>query len=201
MAPLSDKILMSFPLKPVLTEANLPDQKGKVFIVTGSSGDIGKTLAAIVYGKNSVVYMAASSKAKSEAAIDEIRRGQRRPRATTCSRGTNSLGPLLFTKLLYPLLASTAAIGPKQGASTRVIWVSSSGAQSAPSPPMDFDNIDYRVHDKSPFTKHFRSKAGNIFLAREMARRSEEARDGVICVVRTRESNLPQTKTPWSSDR
>ncbi|KAL8381988.1 hypothetical protein RB595_005987 [Gaeumannomyces hyphopodioides] len=237
MAPLSDKIRMIFPPKPVLTEANLPGQEGKVFIVTGSSGGIGKTVAAILYGKNSVVYMAARSKAKCEAAIDEIRRkypnstgrleflhldladlstikasaeaflaresrldvlwnnagvmasppGTKTVQGHDLQLGTNNLGPFLFTKLLYPLLVSTAAAvaaaGGEQTSSTRVVWVSSNGAQSAPSPPMDFDNIDYRLRDETPLTKYFRSKAGNIFHARELARRSKEAGDGVISVA------------------
>ncbi|KAL8408548.1 hypothetical protein RB594_007109 [Gaeumannomyces avenae] len=235
MATLCDKIRMVFPPKPVLTESNLPDQEGKVFIVTGSSGGIGKTVAAMLYGKNSVVYMAARSKAKCEAAIDEIRRkypsstgrleflhldladlstikasaetflaresrldvlwnnagvmaspaGSKTVQGYDLQLGTNNLGPFLFTKLLYPLLVSTAAAvaGSEHASSTRVVWVSSNGAQSAPTPPVDFGNIDYSIRDETPFNKYFRSKAGNIFHARELARRSKEASDGVISVA------------------
>ncbi|KAL8297740.1 hypothetical protein RB601_002984 [Gaeumannomyces tritici] len=236
MATLCDKIRMVFPPKPVLTESNLPDQEGKVFIVTGSSGGIGKAVAAMLYGKNSVVYMAARSKAKCEAAIDEIRRkypsstgrleflhldladlstikasaetflaresrldvlwnnagvmaspaGSKTVQGYDLQLGTNNLGPFLFTKLLYPLLVSTAAAavaGSEHASSTRVVWVSSNGAQSAPTPPVDFGNIDYSIRDETPFNKYFRSKAGNIFHARELARRSKEASDGVISVV------------------
>ncbi|EJT78396.1 hypothetical protein GGTG_03497 [Gaeumannomyces tritici R3-111a-1] len=236
MATLCDKIRMVFPPKPVLTESNLPDQEGKVFIVTGSSGGIGKAVAAMLYGKNSVVYMAARSKAKCEAAIDEIRRkypsstgrleflhldladlstikasaetflaresrldvlwnnagvmaspaGSKTVQGYDLQLGTNNLGPFLFTKLLYPLLVSTVAAavaGSEHASSTRVVWVSSNGAQSAPTPPVDFGNIDYSIRDETPFNKYFRSKAGNIFHARELARRSKEASDGVISVV------------------
>jgi len=60
--------------KPVLTETNLPDQSGKVFIVTGANSGVGKELATILYSHNAKVYVAARSKEKSEAAIEEMRK-------------------------------------------------------------------------------------------------------------------------------
>lgn len=61
------------PPAPVLTEANLPDQSNKVFIVTGSSGGLGKELVKILYQKNAKVYVAARSETKALAAIQEVK--------------------------------------------------------------------------------------------------------------------------------
>ncbi|KAM5344639.1 hypothetical protein ACJ41O_013174 [Fusarium nematophilum] len=63
-----------FPPKPTFTEANLPDQSGKVFVVTGSSGGVGKELLKILYSKNATVYLAARSEPKALAEIEEAKR-------------------------------------------------------------------------------------------------------------------------------
>ncbi|KLP13238.1 short-chain alcohol dehydrogenase [Fusarium fujikuroi] len=54
------------PNKPPLTEKNLPNQKGKVFLVTGASGGLGKLLVDILYQHNGKVYLAARSQSKTE---------------------------------------------------------------------------------------------------------------------------------------
>ncbi|KAF2722958.1 NAD(P)-binding protein [Polychaeton citri CBS 116435] len=59
--------------KPTLTESNLPDQTGRVFIVTGGYAGVGKELCKILYGKNGTVYIAGRSKQKADSAVDEIR--------------------------------------------------------------------------------------------------------------------------------
>ncbi|KAG9252683.1 short-chain dehydrogenase [Emericellopsis atlantica] len=56
-----------------LTEKNLPDQTGKVFIVTGSSSGVGRELAQILYSHNAKVYVAARSASKAAAAIQSIK--------------------------------------------------------------------------------------------------------------------------------
>ncbi|KAI1028182.1 hypothetical protein LB504_012493 [Fusarium proliferatum] len=61
------------PNKPPLTEKNLPDQKGKVFLVTGASGGLGKLLVDILYQHNGKVYLAARSQSKTEEVIKEIK--------------------------------------------------------------------------------------------------------------------------------
>ncbi|KAF5266169.1 hypothetical protein FOXYS1_3003 [Fusarium oxysporum] len=48
---------------------NLPDQKGKVFLVTGASGGLGKLLVDILYRHNGKVYLAARSQSKTEEVI------------------------------------------------------------------------------------------------------------------------------------
>lgn len=94
--------------------------------------------------------------------------------------GTNNLGHFLFTKLLHPILAKTAASAPPN--SVRVVWVSSSAAQFAPNPPIDLENIDYKKKDESAWSKYARSKAGNVVHGAEFARRTKG--EGMISVVR-----------------
>ncbi|KAJ5679256.1 steroid dehydrogenase [Penicillium macrosclerotiorum] len=60
-----------FPPAPTLTEANLPTQKGKVFIVTGGYSGIGFELCTILYEAGGKVYLAGRSEEKS---LDAIRR-------------------------------------------------------------------------------------------------------------------------------
>ncbi|OJZ90818.1 hypothetical protein ASPFODRAFT_57077 [Aspergillus luchuensis CBS 106.47] len=76
------------PNKPTLTEKNLPDQTGKVFIVTGASGGLGKLLTKILYQHNGKVYLAARSETKTKEAIEEI-----------TAAHPSSKGELLFLKL------------------------------------------------------------------------------------------------------
>lgn len=58
--------------QPQLTEANLPDQTGKVVIITGGYAGVGQKLAQILYDKNATVYIAGRSKSKADQAIAEI---------------------------------------------------------------------------------------------------------------------------------
>ncbi|KID72775.1 Short-chain dehydrogenase/reductase [Metarhizium brunneum] len=59
--------------KPVLTEDNLPDQSGKVHIVTGGYAGIGKELSTILYQHNAVIYIAGRNEEKATTAIEEIK--------------------------------------------------------------------------------------------------------------------------------
>ncbi|KAI1761904.1 hypothetical protein GGR53DRAFT_503725 [Hypoxylon sp. FL1150] len=61
-----------FPPKPNFTEADVPSQAGKVFLITGGASGIGFELAKILYGKNGRVYIAGRSQAKAEQAIKDI---------------------------------------------------------------------------------------------------------------------------------
>ncbi|KAH7333416.1 short-chain dehydrogenase [Rhexocercosporidium sp. MPI-PUGE-AT-0058] len=61
-----------FPPKPTLTEKTLPDQSGKVFIVTGGASGLGFELVNILYARNGKVYLAGRSKTKALAAIKAI---------------------------------------------------------------------------------------------------------------------------------
>ncbi|KAH9206604.1 short-chain dehydrogenase [Leptodontidium sp. 2 PMI_412] len=61
-----------FPPKPTLTEKTLPDQSGKVFIVTGGASGLGFELVNILHARNGKVYLAGRSEAKALAAIEAI---------------------------------------------------------------------------------------------------------------------------------
>lgn len=59
---------------PALTEKNLPNQSGRVHIVTGGYAGCGKELSKLLYQKNATVYVAGRSQDKGEAAIEEIKK-------------------------------------------------------------------------------------------------------------------------------
>ncbi|MCJ1386436.1 hypothetical protein MMC17_009562 [Xylographa soralifera] len=61
-----------FPPRAKLTEKNLDDQTGKVFLITGASTGVGEQLAAILYGHNAKVYIAARSEENGSKAIKRI---------------------------------------------------------------------------------------------------------------------------------
>ena len=214
---------------PPLTEKNLPDQTGKVHIVTGANSGVGEQLMQILYEKNATVYVAARSQDKADAAIasakskypastgrlafisvdlsdlrtikpavDAFLAREKRldvlvnnagvmfpPADVTSAQGhemqmaTNCLGPFLLTKLLTPILKTTAKTAPKD--SVRVIWASSL-ANNLFSPyggvPLDKETgpKDYNTQ-----TNYGQSKTGNQFYAAEFHR--QHAADGIVSVT------------------
>ncbi|KAE8381858.1 hypothetical protein BDV26DRAFT_254758 [Aspergillus bertholletiae] len=109
--------------------------------------------------------------------------------------GTNVIGPFLFTKLLHPALVRAAVESPPN--SVRVVWLSSSAVKIAPHPAIDFSNMDYQK-DEGAWTKYARSKAANVLLAVEFARRSEK--DGVGSITLdpgTAITDLQRTMPCW----
>lgn len=93
--------------------------------------------------------------------------------------GTNNVAPFLFTKLLTPILASTAKASPP--GAVRVVWTSSSAAEGiSPTNGVDLANLDYKT-DKSAWHKYGVSKAGNVLHSKEFAKKY--AGDGIISVV------------------
>ncbi|KAE8312450.1 hypothetical protein BDV41DRAFT_300793 [Aspergillus transmontanensis] len=231
--------------EPPLTEANLSDQTGKTFIVTGATSGYGLHLATILYQHGGKVYLAARNASRAQSVIDDITRrypeskGQLvylqldlgdlstikksaeeflakesklhvlwnnagvmiPPQGSTTAQGyelqlgTNVIGPFLFTKLLYPALARAAADSPPS--SVRVVWLSSSAVRMAPTPAIDFSNMDYHK-DEGAWTKYGRSKAANVLLAVEFARRYEK--DGVASITLdpgTSMTDLQRTMPCW----
>lgn len=77
-----------FPPKPTLTEANLPSQKGKVFIVTGGYSGVGFELCKILYQAGGKVYLAGRSEAKALQVTADIKTGS-----------PNSEGDIVFLPL------------------------------------------------------------------------------------------------------
>ncbi|KAJ1323631.1 retinol dehydrogenase 12 [Microdochium nivale] len=87
-----------FPIKPQLTEKTLPDQSGKVFMVTGGSSGVGKELVGILYQHNARIYIATRSQSRCEAAMAEIRAAH-----------PSSRGQLIFLSLQLDDLATIKA--------------------------------------------------------------------------------------------
>ena len=59
---------------PPLTEKNLPDQQGKVYLITGSNTGVGYQLCSILYQHNAKVYIAARTESKALSAIESIKK-------------------------------------------------------------------------------------------------------------------------------
>lgn len=95
--------------------------------------------------------------------------------------GTNVLGHYLFATLLVPLLVSTAESAP--AGSVRTVWVSSSAHYMAPkNGGINWDDINYTKDIKGAllWEAYGQSKAGDIILGREFARRYGDS--GVVSV-------------------
>ncbi|KAI9872126.1 MAG: hypothetical protein M1830_002045, partial [Pleopsidium flavum] len=73
---------------PPLTEQNVPDLTGKVFIVTGANSGCGFELAKLTYQKNGSVYVAGRSPERCGSAIEKIK-----------TEFSTSSGTLVFLKL------------------------------------------------------------------------------------------------------
>lgn len=95
----------------------------------------------------------------------------------------NCFGPYLFTKLLHPVIESTAKSSPT--GSVRVIWLGSLMIQlMAPKGGMDLDNLDYKKKWLDEYTRYSASKAGNLFIGSEWGRR--DADNGILHLVSRR---------------
>jgi retinol dehydrogenase-12 len=93
--------------------------------------------------------------------------------------GTNNVGTFLFTKLLTPILISTAkTVLPS---TVRVVWVSSSGAELLGEKGLGvpMDNLDYHI-EKDTRYKYGVSKAGNYLHGVEFAKRYKA--QGVVSI-------------------
>ncbi|GME26200.1 Short-chain dehydrogenase [Neofusicoccum parvum] len=101
--------------------------------------------------------------------------------------GTNCLGPYLFTQLLLPILQKTAAISAPN--SVRVTWAASVAIDFAPEHGMAWnDKKKCPVNHANSSINYAQSKAGNLFLASEFARRL--GRDTGIVSVAYNPGNL-----------
>ncbi|KAL2785354.1 hypothetical protein BJX66DRAFT_315054 [Aspergillus keveii] len=232
---------------PSLTETNLPDQSGKVFIVTGASSGYGLLLVTVLYKCNGTVYLAARDTTKLQQITKDLRsrfpnskgqvhffaldftdlttikkaadeflsresklhvlwhnagvmippQGSKTKQGYELQLGTHNVGPTLLTKFLYPALKNAAADPGTAKDSVRVVWVSSVVVSGAPTPAIDFDNLDYHV-DEGAWVKYRRSKAGNILQAVAFAERAKD--DGIASVTLdpgVAMTNLQRTMPGW----
>lgn len=95
----------TFPPKPTFFENDIPDQSGRVFIVTGGSSGCGFETAKAVYNLNGCVYIAGRSAKNAEEAIQQIKSSHPAPHQTV-QRGK---GTLYFLKLDLDDLSSIKA--------------------------------------------------------------------------------------------
>ena len=217
-----------------MTEENIPSQRGRVFIVTGSASGIGRHLVAMLYRAGGKVYVAGRSEVKARQSIDTIvnesKESQRPDRGNEDDNGmgtleylhlelddlstiaasadqlkskesrldvlwnnagvslppvgsvskqghelqmaTNCLGPLLFTKMLLPLMQQTAAKreNPLAAGAVRIVWTSSQMVElSAPTGAMDLTELETPSKDQA--RNYVNSKTGNWFLAVELGQK------------------------------
>ena len=99
---------------------------------------------------------------------------------------TNILGPFLFTKLLLPILKSTANLPDTPKDSVRVCWAASSAVDILSPKPggIKFKGVDsgFEPDDfgaNTPTSAYGVSKAANVLLGAEFGRRNGD-RDGVL---------------------
>ena len=107
--------------------------------------------------------------------------------------GTNCVGPFLFTKLLTPTLALTAA--SELPGSVRVVWVSSIATELySVKYGMDVRKLRGKEYEGNPDSLEMYgiSKAGNYFHAVEYARRHKS--EGIVSVVSFKNMPPPEQR-------
>ena len=93
--------------------------------------------------------------------------------------GTNCLGPFLFNHFLEEILRRTAASAPPN--SVRVVWLASMIAVSTPHGGVLWNEKTHQPQVlKNAMENYMASKAGNVFLASECAKRLGS--DGIISI-------------------
>ncbi|KAF5337983.1 hypothetical protein D9758_014325 [Tetrapyrgos nigripes] len=207
----------TFPPKPKWTTKDMPDLSGKVIIVTGGNTGIGKETVKALLEHNAKVYLAARSRAKAEAAIEELRKetgreaiwlqldladlasvkaaatefsskeselhvlfnnaGVMAPKIEDLTTqgydlqfGTNVLGHFYFTKLLLPILLSTARRSPDGKA--RIVNTSSNAHTGCNKLNHDsFRDGTVRRKMSGLMDLYAQSKLGKVMFSNELARR------------------------------
>ena len=113
------------------------------------------------------------------AGIQSHIKGQKSPQGHELQLAVNNIGTFMFTKLLTPLLSTTAKKEPS--GTVRVVWVSSAGAELG-SPPggIDLSNLDFH-NEIAPLMQYSVTKAGNYLQSTEFAKRYKN--DGIVSVA------------------
>ncbi|KAF3482726.1 short-chain dehydrogenase [Arthroderma uncinatum] len=114
---------------------------------------------------------------------------------TELQLATNCLGPFLFTQLLLPLLE--AAAETSSPGSVRVIWLGSQIVElSAPQGGIVMSELTSPPQDQT--RTYITSKAGNMFLASELARRVGQSHNIVSVSLNPGAANTNLLRySPW----
>jgi len=107
-----------FPPNASLTEANLPSQTGKVFIVTGGASGIGLALSTILYHSGGKVYIAGRSRPNFDAAVTQIKTSP--PPTTSSPVGSLHYLPLQLDDL--STIKESVALFTSQETKLDVLW-------------------------------------------------------------------------------
>ncbi|CAI6088212.1 unnamed protein product [Clonostachys chloroleuca] len=161
------------PPKPAFTERNIPDQYGRVFIVTGGSSGCGYEIAKAVFNLNGHVHIAERSADKAQAAIDKTKA---EPFASNHSV-TSGKGIIEFLQLDLDDLASikaSAATFLSRESRLDVIWHNAGiGGGAQGSTTVQGFETHLRVNALGPFLfQHFLTP-----LCLETAARSDTLRN------------------------
>ncbi|PSN75119.1 NAD(P)-binding protein [Corynespora cassiicola Philippines] len=65
-----------YPPRPAFTDANIPNQNGRIFLITGANSGIGFELAKLLYKTGATIYMAGRSGPRLREAINAIKTSQ-----------------------------------------------------------------------------------------------------------------------------
>ncbi|KAJ4360754.1 short-chain alcohol dehydrogenase [Didymosphaeria variabile] len=103
----------------------------------------------------------------------------RTPQGYEMNLGVNNVGTFLLTKLLTPILVSTAQT--ESPGVVRVVWVSSTiDLAAAKNVGVPLDDLEYRKKEVPGMNRYGLSKTGNWLHAVEYAKLHKS--DGVVCV-------------------
>lgn len=105
------------PPKPTFTEANVPRQDGRVFIVTGGNSGIGLALIKLLYPTGAKIYLACRSEERARAAIKEVVDG-----AAATSDGHGSLEYMHLDLNDLTTIKASAADFAKRESRLDVLW-------------------------------------------------------------------------------
>ena len=146
--PLSTYVSMfwtqHFPPPAPLTERNLPDQTGKVFIVTGGSSGLGAELVRILYQAGGTVYIMTRNEAKSRRVMADI------VAAPAATPGTLRFIPLDLGDLRTVMPAADAFLA--QESRLDVLWNNAGmGGQPAAMRTVQDIEIHHGVNNAGPF--------------------------------------------------
>ena len=173
------------------TDASVPDQSGKVVIVTGASGGIGEEAASVLAGRGAQVVLAVRDASRGEAALGRIKAKHPAARVNVLLNnaglmqtkrsettdgfermfGTNHLGHFALTGLLIDTL--------KRADAPRVVTIASIAHRRA---RIDFEDLQ-GSRGYSGSRGYGQSKLANLMFALELDRRARAAGSRILSVA------------------